>query len=57
MFQKDVGENISMHGFVVWDLDTMKYHHHEVKNEYRMLKFEINSYEDVNEDKEILINA
>lgn len=57
VFQKDMGENISMHGFVVWDLDKMKYHHHEVKNDYRMLKFEITSYDDVKEDKEILINA
>lgn len=57
VFQKDMGENVSMHGFVVWDLEKMKYKHHEVKNEYRTFKFEITSYDDVKEDKEILINA
>ena len=57
VFQKDVGENVSMHGFVVWDLDAMTYKHHEVKSDYRTFKFEITSYDDVMNDNEILLNA
>lgn len=57
VFQKDSGENVSMHGFVVWDLDKMTYKHHEVENKYRIFRFEVTSYEDVQNDKEILINA
>lgn len=56
VFQQDAGENISGHGFVVWDVETMTYHHHEVENKHRILKFEISSYDDVTEDEEILIN-
>lgn len=56
LFQQNMGENVTGHGFVVWDLDTMKYKLHEVKNDYRILKFEINSYDDVKEDAENLIN-
>ena len=55
-FQQDMGENISGHGFVVWDTDTLKYKHHEVQNKYRTLKFEITSYDDVKNDEEQLIN-
>ncbi len=57
VFQKDCGENVSMHGFVVWDLEKMTYKHHEVENKYRYFKFEVTSYDDVQNDKEILINA
>ena len=55
-FQRDMGENISGHGFVVWDIDSLSFKLHEVKNKYRTLKFEITSYDDVSEDKEILLN-
>ena len=56
VFQHDSGENTTGHGFVVWDTETMKYSLHEVENKYRMYKFEINSFEDVSNDEEILIN-
>lgn len=56
VFQQNSGENISGHGFVVWDMETMTYKLHEVKNEYRTLKFKISSYEDVENDIEKIIN-
>jgi DNA repair exonuclease SbcCD nuclease subunit len=55
-FQKEFGENVSGHGFVTWDLDSMKYELHEVENDYRMYKFAIGSYEDVANDEERLLN-
>ena len=56
LFQQDFGENTTGHGFVVWDLETMKYKFHEVPNDYKMYKFEINSYDDVKNDSEKLLN-
>lgn len=57
VFQQDAGENVSGHGFVVWDMETMTYKLHEVENDYNIYKFEIVSYNDVSEDAEILLNA
>ena len=57
VFQQDAGENVSGHGFVVWDLETMKHELHEVENGYSIYKFEIVSYDDVSEDAEVLLNA
>ena len=57
VFQQDAGENVSGHGFVVWDMETMEYDLHEVNNDYNIYKFEIVSYDDVKNDAEILLNA
>lgn len=56
VFQKNAGENITGHGFVIWDMETMKYKLHEVKNENRIFKFEIETYDDVKNNEEKLIN-
>ncbi len=56
VFQKDSGENTTGHGFVVWDVETMKYKLHEVENRYKTYRFEITSYDDVQNDEERLLN-
>lgn len=56
LFQQDCGENITGHGYVLWDLDTMTYKHKEVSNDYKTYKFQISSYEDIANDEERLIN-
>lgn len=56
VFQTDGGENISGHGFVVWDVETMTYKFHEVENDYRFFRYEITSYDDVKNDEECLSN-
>lgn len=56
LFQKDVGENVSGHGFVVWDLNDMSYHLHEVPNDYSIYKFQITDYDDVDNDIERILN-
>lgn len=55
-FQQNEGENITGHGFVVWDVKNLKYQLHEVRNDYCICKFEIDGYEDVANDVERLIN-
>ena len=56
LFQCDQGENVSGHGFVIWDIETMTYHLHEVPNDYNIYKFQICSYEDIDNDIERLLN-
>ena len=56
VFQQNSGENTTGHGFVIWDIEKMKYKLHEVKNNYKTYKFKITSYEDVKEDVEKLLN-
>lgn len=55
-FQKDFGENVSGHGFLIWDMEGIKYELKEVANDYRMYKFTIEDYEDVKNDRERLLN-
>ena len=56
LFQQDCGENTTGHGFLVWDIETMKYKFHEVVNDYKIYKFKISSYDDIKNDKGKLIN-
>lgn len=56
VFQCKSDENTTGHGFVKWDIDTMKYTLHEVENPYKTYKFEISSYDDIQNDEEKLIN-
>ena len=56
VFQRDAGENISGHGFVVWDIATMKCKLKEVPNKYRTIRFSIDSYDDVSNDCEQVMN-
>lgn len=56
LFQKDCGENITGHGFVLWDIDTMTYQHNEISNKNKIYKFKISSYDDVINNEERLIN-
>lgn len=56
LFQHNMGENVSGHGFVIWDMETLTYQLHEVPNDYNIYKFKISSYDDVDEDIERLMN-
>lgn len=56
VFQKAEDENVTGHGYVVWNLEDMTYKHVEIDNDYRIFKFKINDYEAFNDDVETLIN-
>ena len=56
IFQQNSGENTTGHGFVIWDVETNKYNLFEVTNKYKIYKFHINSYDDVKNDVEKLLN-
>lgn len=56
VFQKAEDENVTGHGYVVWNVEDMTYRHVEVENDYRIFKFKIDNYEAFNDDVEDLIN-
>ena len=54
--QQDFGENVTEHGFTVWDVESRTYEHHNIEGEYGFYKFQIKDINDVDEDIERLIN-
>ena len=58
--QKDFGESISGHGFVLWDIEDpeeIEYKYIDVPNENRgYFRFEVSDIEDIKNDEEELIN-
>ena len=57
MIQKDHGETISGHGYILWDVQKQEYEEHDMTNEgFGFYTFTINDIEDIDEDKENIIN-
>jgi DNA repair exonuclease SbcCD nuclease subunit len=56
MLQQNYGESIGEHGFAIWDIDTLKCSFNDLETEYGMYKFQITSLEDIDLNKEVLIN-
>lgn len=57
LIQQNNGESIHGHGYVVWDTETCEYEFMELENEkYGFFKFRINDINDIEEDKEVLVN-
>lgn len=57
LIQQNIGENINGHGFLVWDVENKMFEEHDVENEAKFFKFKITSVDDINNDKETLINV
>ena len=56
LIQQTYGETISQHGFAVWNLEDMSYEFVDIDSEYGLYDVEISNINDINEDKERLIN-
>lgn len=57
LIQQDHGENISQHGFLLWDVEECDYEEINIDNEnYGFYTFVINNEEDIKENKEQTIN-
>ncbi len=56
LIQQNFGENISKHGFLLWDIQNKTYTEHDVDNKYSMYKFKIRSLEDLENNLEELVN-
>lgn len=57
LIQQDHGENISSHGYVVWDVEEQKYEEVDIpNNEYGFYTFSINDIDDIENDNEEILN-
>jgi DNA repair exonuclease SbcCD nuclease subunit len=56
LIQQNFGENLSKHGFLLWDINDKTYQEIDVENKYGYYKFRITSLNDIETNNEILIN-
>jgi len=56
LIQQNYGETITQHGFVVWNMENLTNEFIPLKSDYGMYKFEIKNIEDIDNNKECLIN-
>jgi DNA repair exonuclease SbcCD nuclease subunit len=57
LIQQNYGENINKHGFLVWDVETLKYEEYDVKTDFGFYLFSINSLDDIETGSEKLLNG
>lgn len=56
LIQQNHGETVTQHGFVKWNIETLEYEYIDLESEYGYFNFEIKDIEDIENDKEILLN-
>lgn len=58
LIQQNYGENISGHGYVVWNIseNEISHTHHQIESKYGFYKFKITSPHDIEDSHERLIN-
>jgi DNA repair exonuclease SbcCD nuclease subunit len=56
LIQQNFGENVTKHGFLLWDIETKTFTEHDVENDSPFYKFKITSLEDLEEGKEKITN-
>jgi DNA repair exonuclease SbcCD nuclease subunit len=56
LIQQTFGETVSQHGFVVWNIENMSYEFVDLETDYGLYDMEIESMDDIDNDKEKLIN-
>jgi len=57
LIQQNYGENINEHGYALINLETMDINFHDIENSVKYLTFKVSDIEDIEDDKEILING
>ena len=56
LIQQNFGENVSKHGFLLWDVETKTFTEHDVDNKSPFYQFKIKSLEDLDNGTEVLTN-
>ncbi len=56
LIQQNFGENVSKHGFLLWDVETKTFEEYDVKNSYPFYQFKINSLKDLENGTEKITN-
>ena len=56
LIQQTFGETVTQHGFCVWNLEEKTHHFIDLDTEYGLYDFQISGVDDMDENKETLIN-
>jgi len=56
MIQQNIGESIGRHGYGIYDVETKEYSYGDLQNPRPFLKFEIKSFEDIENGTEKIKN-
>lgn len=56
LIQQNFGENVSKHGYLVWDVQTKNFKEYDVYNPYSLYNFKIKSLEDLTNNTEVITN-
>lgn len=56
LIQQNFGENITKHGFLLWDVETKTFTEHDVENKSPFYQFRIKSIEDIENGTEQITN-
>lgn len=56
LIQQNFGENVTKHGFLLWDIETKTFTEHDVENKYPYYQFTIKSLEDIENGTEKITN-
>lgn len=56
LIQQNFGENVSRHGFLLWDVESKSYIECDVDNKYPYYQFKIKSLEDIENGSETITN-
>jgi DNA repair exonuclease SbcCD nuclease subunit len=54
--QQNFGENVSKHGFLIWDVKTKSFTEYDVQNPYPYYNIKITSLDDIDNNREIFTN-
>jgi len=57
LIQQDFGESIENHGLLYWDVEALTFEAIDLNNDYGFYTFSINGVEELDEDKEKLLNG
>jgi DNA repair exonuclease SbcCD nuclease subunit len=56
LIQQNFGENISKHGFLLWNVEDRTFTEHDVENKFPFYQFKIKSIDDIENGKEVITN-
>jgi len=56
LIQQNFGENVSGHGFLMWDVEAKTYTEHDVENKHPFYNFKIKSLDDLDNGTEVITN-
>ena len=56
VIQQNFGENVSKHGFLLWDMETLTFEEHDVDNDSPFYNIKIKSLDDLENGTEVMTN-